>query len=209
MVEQPTGFIGRRLDHPIIGSIVVSFLIWNWPLSVWFVGAVTKPDVAVAGMTSYLTETSFYRLFLWPLVLGSAYAFFAPVAYSWYLYFDELMARWKLAIIGRSKKLYPIDGESFESACAGLEARDKELGTCSKLLIGEPEIILKLSNDLGQVINQYGHPQVVTRWNDMNSRIGQYRDICKQQCVVNDGLRLGNLGPHLRGTANKRRWYQN
>jgi hypothetical protein len=114
------------LDHPYFGAVAVSFCLWNWPLAVWFVGAVTGPGAAVAGMQEYVCTQRVGHLIVGPVLSGIAFAHLAPTLFNVYLAFDLLMGRWKARLQGRSQGLDPVKGIHFANAISALKSREDQ-----------------------------------------------------------------------------------
>lgn len=108
--------VGRRLDHPLIGPVFVSWCVWNWPAVVWFLGAVVAPDAAQVGISTHLATASWWQLVFWPLFFGALFAFGAPALYLVYLGWDDIIRDRRLAREALLKGESTIYASEFEHA---------------------------------------------------------------------------------------------
>lgn len=119
--------VGRRLDHPLIGPVFVSWCVWNWPAVVWFLGAVAEPAMAYSGITTHLQGASVWRLLLFPAASGLLYAFGAPYLHLVYLKFDDFLRDRRVYQEAVIKDEAPIFASDYRQA---LERTEKLVAHC-------------------------------------------------------------------------------
>ncbi len=102
-----------RISHPIAGPIIWSFLIWNWPIMLWIVGAVPNPKGSIDGIAEWLAAAASWRIFWGPIGSALLFIFAVPILMTKFQRFELWLSREKAKNRGESDNLSPVAGGAF------------------------------------------------------------------------------------------------
>jgi hypothetical protein len=125
-MTSPVDGFGERMTTPLFGPIISSFLIVNWQVLFWLLGAVAHPTSAVAGMKAWFAEVNYWHYAVFPIAGGLFWEYLVPMVNSKLVYpFQLYIERVRLRAKGHSDGLMPVRGDEYERA----------LGLVDKLLL--------------------------------------------------------------------------
>lgn len=111
--EAQTNDLGKalmaRLNHPVIGLFIGSWVVWNWEVIYWLLCGIKDPQNTFSILTTqYLIPTRLHDLVVVPLLATLVYVIFGPFLIELNMLYKDLLKTIREFFSARIAKLEPV-----------------------------------------------------------------------------------------------------
>lgn len=149
-----------RLNHPVIGLFIGSWIVWNWEVIYWLLCGIKDPGQTISIVsTQYLRSDRWHDLVTVPLLATVAYVLLGPFLIELNTLYKDLLKTAREFLQAMINKLRPvprIDLERVQKEVSALQHENRILENCynysaKKTILGPDRSEL----DMRQVLTSY------------------------------------------------------